>query len=56
MVIYVIYKTRYKDEVYKHVVTIEAGVDYAYFRALFDALIQLGMDFTLDAKRDGSEK
>jgi hypothetical protein len=56
MVIYVIYKTCYKAQTYKHVITIEAGVDYAYFNAIFDALIDRGMDFTLDAKMSSGEE
>lgn len=44
------YIIRYKAEEYEKFITIEYGVDYAYFRALFDALLDKGIDFTVMVK------
>jgi len=48
MVVKITYISRYKTEEYEHVITIESGVDYAYFKALFDALIELHVNFKIE--------
>jgi hypothetical protein len=37
-----------KNEGYEQVITIEDYVDYAYFKALFDALLEMHLDFKME--------
>ena len=48
MVVKIAYISRYKDVESEHIITIENGVDYAYFKALFDALIELHVNFKIE--------
>lgn len=57
MVVKIVYYIRYQDEEYAHDIEIEAGVDYAYVKALLDALLDRGYNFKLEnVKEDKGER
>jgi len=47
MVVEIRYTIPDKHGNYKVIITIDEGVDYAYFKALFDALLEKGIEFHL---------
>ena len=47
MVIQIVVSHRYKDDEYESSIIIDDGVDYAYFKAVFDTLIEKGVSFRL---------
>jgi hypothetical protein len=52
MVVEISIKHIYKGEEYEATVTIDSGVDYAYFRALFDALLDKGYSFKIGLAKE----
>jgi hypothetical protein len=56
MVVEIVYIVRYKAEEYEKIIIVEDGVDYAYFRALFDSLIDRGIDFKLRLHKESELK
>jgi hypothetical protein len=52
MVVEITVKHVYKGEEYETTVTIDSGVDYAYFRALFDALLDKGYSFKIGLAKE----
>ena len=52
MVTKIKYETEYKGIKYYHEIEIASGVDYAYFKALFDALLDRGYNFSIVVEKE----
>lgn len=56
MVVKIVYYTCYKNEEYPHDIVIHDDVDYAYFKAIFDALLERGYTFALERVKENVDR
>lgn len=55
MVVEIVYCIHYQDEQFDWKIRIDDGVDYAYIKALFDALLGAHVHFRLQQVKKGDE-